>query len=86
MLSIVLVGSLLAVSPPALPEDPPATTPAEVVAPAEAEVVAPVEPAAAPAAEPVPDVIVIEAAPAGALPIAEEALAEPVAPVVIGDR
>lgn len=86
MLSIVLAGSLLAVSPPALPEDPPATTPADVVAPAEAEVVAPVEPAAAPAPEPVPDVIVIEAAPAGALPIAEEALAEPIAPVVIVDR
>lgn len=75
MLSIVLAGSLLAVSPPALPEDPPATI---VEAPAVVETPAP-EPA------PVPDVIVIEApAPApdaAALPVAEEALVEPSAPI-----
>lgn len=86
MLSLVVVGSLLAVSPPALPEDPPATdiaTPAPEPAP---------ESAPAPAPEPAVEAIVIAADPAvvnadpGALPIAEEALAEPVAPVVIVDR
>ncbi|HLT35003.1 MAG TPA: hypothetical protein VK034_01930 [Enhygromyxa sp.] len=83
MLSIVLAGSLLAVQPPALPEEPPATEvavepavepahePAPELAPAAA-----VEPASAP--EPAPDVIVIEAAPS-ALPIAEEVAA----PIVI---
>lgn len=80
MLSIVLAGSLLAVSPPALPEEPP-TTPMAVEPP--------VEPASAPEPAPVPepqaDVIVIEA-PSAALPVAEEAQAEPVAPVVIVER
>jgi hypothetical protein len=71
MLSIVLAGSLLAAPPPALPEDPPATVAVEA-------------PVAEPEPAPTPDVIVVEAPPAGALPVAEEALAP--APVVVVER
>jgi hypothetical protein len=74
MLSIVLAGSLLAVPPPALPEDPPAMDVTNVT----------VEPAPEP--EPASEVIVIEA-PVAALPVAEEVAAPiDVAPVVIVDR
>lgn len=79
MLSLVVVGSLLAVSPPALPEDPPAMT-----APVEAAPEPPVEPASEP--EPiVVDAIVVER-PADALPLAVEVSPEPVAPIVIVDN
>lgn len=86
MLSIVMAGSLLAVSPPALPEDPPATVAVEApVAEPTPEPAPALEPAVAPEPEPEAiDAIVIEAAP-GALPVAEEALAEP-PPVVIVER
>lgn len=68
MLSIVLSGSLLAASPPALPEDPVDTAPTEVATPEP-------EPEPAPAPAPAPevveaDVIVVETP----LPVADEEL------------
>ncbi|MFO7562200.1 MAG: hypothetical protein R6X02_06125 [Enhygromyxa sp.] len=87
MLSIVLAGSLLAVSPPALPEDPPtmevAVEPAPVLEPAVE--LAP-EPAPVADAIDVIDIIMVEP-PAGALPVAEEVTAPiEVPPVVVVDR
>lgn len=88
MLSIVLAGSLLAVSPPALPEDQPAApVDAGVDAVEDAGVeAAPVDATPEPGSEAiVVDAIIVEP-PADALPVAIEVGPDPVAPVVIVER
>lgn len=82
MLSFVVAGFMLAVSPPALPEDP-ATMDVSVKGPVEGPVEAP---------EPTADAIVIEASPA-TLPIPEQEVGSsaavtvaPPQPVVVVDR
>jgi hypothetical protein len=67
MLSLALGASLLAVSPPALPDDTPPATPAAEAAPVESPAPAPAPEPAAPEVE-----AIVIAPPADALPVAEE--------------